>query len=150
MQWGVAYARLSDSIVGRIKTRKAKIWVARLGKGGGWGGRGGCALSLPSLRAFFAVLFNTFLLNDFSPLSWSLQQAKWVVHVKTFLSDERQPEVMDFLQYSPVVWLSFLVKSVSRSAKTLSITNLAASRYIKRKNAPLAVGMCHSKWGPNI
>ena len=128
--------------MGRSKTRKAKIRRARLGKGGGGGGG---ALSLPSLRAFLAILFNTYLLNDFSPLSWSLEQAKWRVQVKTFLSDKRQPEVMDFLQYSPVVWLSFLVKSVSRRAKTLSITNLAASRYIKRKNAPLAVGMCHSK-----
>ena len=113
--------------------------------GGGGGGGGGGALSLPSLRAFFEILFNTFLLNDFSPLSWSLEQAKWGVQVEKFLSDERQPEVIDFLQYSPVVWLSFLVKSVSRRAKTLSITNLEASRYIKRKNAPLAVGMCHPK-----
>ena len=56
---------------------------------GGGGGGGGGALSLPSLRAFFAILFNTFLLNDFSPLSWSLEQAKWGVQVKKFLSDER-------------------------------------------------------------
>ena len=90
---------------------------------------------------FLNSFYTRFLLNDFSPLSWSLEQAKWGVQGKTFLSDERQPEVMDFLQYSPVVWLSFLVKSVSRRAKTLSITNLAASRYIKRQNAPLAVGL---------
>ena len=122
--------------MGRIKTRKAKIRSARLGKGGRRGGGGDGALSLPSLRAFFAILFNTYLLNDFSPPSWSLEQAKWGVQEKTFLSDERQPEVMDFLQYSPVVWLSFLVKSVSRRAKTLSITNLAASRYILTEKRP--------------
>ena len=42
----------SDSLVGRIKTRKAKIRLARLGKGGCGG-----TLSLPSLRAFFSILF---------------------------------------------------------------------------------------------
>ena len=53
---------------------------------------------------FLNSFYTRFLLNDFSPLSWSLEQAKWGVQVKTFLSDERQPEVMDFLQYSPVIF----------------------------------------------
>ena len=49
---GVACARLSDSIVcGRIKTSKAKIGRARLGKGGGGSG-GTCPVSPQPLRVF--------------------------------------------------------------------------------------------------
>ena len=51
----VACARLSDSIVG---TSRAKIRRARFGKA----------------FARFSHFFFTFLLNDFSPLSWSLEQ----------------------------------------------------------------------------
>ena len=45
----------------------------QLGKGGIGGAAGKMALYLPSPRAFFAF---PFLLNDFSPLSRSLEQAK--------------------------------------------------------------------------
>ena len=51
----VTCARLSDSIVG---TSRAKIRRARFGKA----------------FARFSHFFFTFLLNDFSPLSWSLEQ----------------------------------------------------------------------------
>jgi len=54
----VACARFSDSS-GRIKTTKAKIRRAQLGKGGGGGEKN--ALSLPSPRAFFAFLFTELL-----------------------------------------------------------------------------------------
>ena len=51
---------------GRIKTNKAKIRRARLGKGGGGGEKNGS----PARFSHF------FSLNDFSPLSRSLEQAK--------------------------------------------------------------------------
>ena len=54
---------------GRFKRSKAKIGRGRLGKGGSGGGKNGC---LSPVSARFSHFF---LLNDFSPLSGSLEQA---------------------------------------------------------------------------
>ena len=62
---------------GCIKTSKAKIRPVRLGKGGGGGEKN---VSPHPPRARFSHFF---LLNDFSPLSRSLEQANTLLDMKT-------------------------------------------------------------------
>ena len=56
----------------------------------------------------------------------------------------RQPEV-DIYNIRQWIVGSIFGQVVSVTARQLRITNLAVSRYIKRKNASLPIDMCHSK-----
>ena len=61
-----------------------------------------------------------------------------------FLSDARQPEV-DICNIRQWIVAFIFGQVVYITARQLSITNLAVSRYIKRENAKLPIDMCHSK-----
>lgn len=85
-------------------------------------------------------LVNAFILGmaSFSLLCWEIRELK---PAKKFLSF--QPEV-DILQYSELVHLLFWPSRLFKS-KAKNITNLAASRYMKREIVSRSVDVLHSK-----